>query len=104
MSILKKIVFSIIPIVLFGYVFLNLFFYWDVSMQVYNTIWVIATVLVLLYYILMYSLIWSEVKPKSEKRMHLILVILFAPYGLYYIWFICSKKNNNPPGAPACLS
>jgi len=29
-------------------------------MQVYNTIWIIATVLVLLYYILMYSLIWSE--------------------------------------------
>jgi hypothetical protein len=91
MSLLKKIAFSIIPVALFGYVFLNFFFYWEVSIQVYNTIWLLATTLVLFYYILMYRLIWSMEKPKSEKRMHLILVIVFAPYGLYYIWFICGK-------------
>lgn len=94
MSILKKIVLSIIPVVLFGYVFLNFFFYWDVSIQVYNTIWFVAATLVLLYYILMYRYIWSGDKSSSEKKTHLILVILFVPYGLYYIWFIDSNKTN----------
>lgn len=94
MSILKKIALSIIPVVLLGYVFLNFLFYWNVSMQVYNTIWFVGLTLVLLYYILMYRHIWSGHKSSSEKKMHLILVILFAPYGLYYIWFIDSKKTT----------
>jgi hypothetical protein len=92
MSILKKIVLSVIPITLISYVFLNFFFYWDISMQVYNTIWVIAAVLVLLYYFIMYRLIWSEDIPRSEKNTHLILVVFIAPYGLYYIWFVFNKK------------
>ena len=94
MSILKKIVLSIIPVTLLGYVFFNFFFYWDVSMQVYNTIWFVVATLVLLYCISMYKYIWSENKSISEKKTHLILVILFAPYGLYYIWFIDSNKTN----------
>jgi len=88
MSILKKIILSIIPVLLFSYVFLNFFFNWDVSMDVYNKIWVMAAMLVLFYYIIMYQLIWSDDKSKSEKKLHLVLVLLFAPYGLYYIWFV----------------
>lgn len=88
MSILKKILLSIIPVLLFSYVFLNFFFNWDVSMDVYNKIWVMAAMLVLFYYIIMYQLIWSDDKSKSEKKLHLVLVLLFAPYGLYYIWFV----------------
>ena len=97
MSILKKIVLSVIPITLISYVFLNFFFYWDISMQVYNTIWVIAAVLVLLYYFIMYRLIWSEDIPRSEKNTHLILVVFIAPYGLYYIWFVFNKKPSPIP-------
>lgn len=82
---------------LFSYVFLNFFFYWDVSMEVYNKIWVMAAILVLFYYITMYWLIWSEAKPKSEKKLQLILVLFIAPYGLYYIWFVHDKKSNQPP-------
>ena len=88
MSIFKKIALSIIPVTLFSYVLLNFFFYWDVSIEVYNTLWAVAASLVLLYYILMYQFIWSDDKPKSEKKLHLVLVLLFAPYGLYYIWFV----------------
>lgn len=57
-------------------------------MDVYNKIWVMAAMLVLFYYIIMYQLIWSDDKSKSEKKLHLVLVLLFAPYGLYYIWFV----------------
>lgn len=94
MSILKKIALSIIPITLISYVFLNFFFYWDVSMRVYNTIWVVAAILVMVYYFTMYQLIWSEDIPRSKKNIHLILVLFIAPYGLYYIWFVHDKKPS----------
>jgi len=88
MKFVKKVIFSIVPVLILLFVVSDFFVTDLIDFELYEKIWWVMLVLTLLFYIFLLKSIWSRNLIRDKKVTHTVLCLFFIPYSLYYIWVI----------------
>lgn len=90
----QKILLSIIPAFLSITAVINFLIDFNIDLELYNFLWSIMLILVIVFYIILLKVIWSEKKTREFKIKTTLLVLVFAPFSLFYIWGVMGDVSE----------
>ena len=93
MSIVKKVILSIVPISVLLFVMIDFFVTDLLDFESYEKIWWVMLTLSFIFYFLLINIILRKNISKDKKMYYILLSLFILPYSLYYIWFTDNENN-----------
>lgn len=97
MKTLSKLALSIVPVLGLAFVINDFFGVIAIDFALYQKLWTAMLVLTVVFYVFLFTSIWSERIAKDKKVTHTALSFFFFPYSLYYIWFLAGMETEEQP-------